>query len=60
MGTWMVCQWLQLLVLCLMTLLAIIPKFELCEEPGTGKGYTEETMKEVEEWDAQIKRILGE
>ena len=60
MGTCMVCQWLQLLVLCLMTLLAIIPNFELGEELGTGVGCTEETMKEVLEWDAQKKRILGE
>ena len=36
MGTWMVCQWLQLLALCLVTLLAIIRNFELGKEPGTG------------------------
>ena len=45
----MVCQWLQLLALCLVTLLTIIPNFELGKEPGTGMGCTEETMKEVEE-----------
>ena len=45
MNTWMVCQWLQLLALRLVTLLAIIPNFELDKEPGTGIGCTEENMR---------------
>ena len=52
MGSWMVCLWVQLLVVGLVTVLGIISNFELIEDLGTGLGCTAETMKEVEEWDA--------